>query len=85
MMLKLNSIPGKLPFDVVVHAAKMFLVSAVSVIVTVSTESALAFEKEMTPAKKLTGEIAKGLPYGEQRRLEIARALATGPKVLCLN
>jgi branched-chain amino acid transport system ATP-binding protein len=31
------------------------------------------------------GETAKGLPYGEQRRLEIARALATGPKVLCLD
>jgi branched-chain amino acid transport system ATP-binding protein len=30
-------------------------------------------------------EISKGLPYGEQRRLEIARALATGPKVLCLD
>jgi branched-chain amino acid transport system ATP-binding protein len=30
-------------------------------------------------------EIAKGLPYGEQRRLEIARALATGPTVLCLD
>ena len=29
--------------------------------------------------------IAKNLPYGEQRRLEIARALATGPKVLCLD
>src|SRR6185436_3172337 len=26
-------------------------------------------------------EIASSLPYGEQRRLEIARALATGPKV----
>jgi branched-chain amino acid transport system ATP-binding protein len=30
-------------------------------------------------------EIAKCLPYGEQRRLEVARALATGPKVLCLD
>src|SRR6267378_4354996 len=29
-------------------------------------------------------ELAKNLPYGEQRRLEIARALATGPQVLLL-
>jgi branched-chain amino acid transport system ATP-binding protein len=30
-------------------------------------------------------EQARNLPYGEQRRLEIARALATGPKLLCLD
>jgi branched-chain amino acid transport system ATP-binding protein len=30
-------------------------------------------------------ELAKNLPYGEQRCLEMARALATGPKVLLLD
>jgi branched-chain amino acid transport system ATP-binding protein len=30
-------------------------------------------------------ELARNLPYGEQRRLEIARAIATGPKVLLLD
>jgi len=30
-------------------------------------------------------EISKNLPYGEQRRLEIARALVSGPKLLLLD
>jgi branched-chain amino acid transport system ATP-binding protein len=31
------------------------------------------------------GEMARNLPYGDQRRLEIARALALEPKVLLLD
>lgn len=34
---------------------------------------------------RLADELACNLPYGSQRRLEIARALATRPKLLCLD
>jgi branched-chain amino acid transport system ATP-binding protein len=30
-------------------------------------------------------DLARNLPYGDQRRLEVARALATGPKLLLLD
>ncbi len=33
----------------------------------------------------LANELSGNLPYGDQRKLEIARALATGPKVLLLD
>ncbi|MDQ6943752.1 MAG: ABC transporter ATP-binding protein [Candidatus Eremiobacteraeota bacterium] len=35
--------------------------------------------------EKSAGIYARNLPYGSQRRLEIARALATGPKILLLD
>ena len=48
------------------------------------TERAEHFLAVMGLADK-RNEQAKNLPYGEQRRLEIARALATGPGVLLLD
>ena len=48
------------------------------------TERAEHFLAVMGLADK-RGEQAKNLPYGEQRRLEIARALATGPAALLLD
>ena len=47
-------------------------------------EKALALLK-IFHLEKLRDETAKNLPYGEQRRLEIARALATSPKLLLLD
>ena len=40
---------------------------------------------EYVGLEKRLNEQASSLPYGEQRRLEIARALATKPKVLLLD
>jgi len=47
-------------------------------------EDALALLKIFSLDKK-ANEIAKNLPYGEQRKLEIVRALSTKPKLLFLD
>jgi branched-chain amino acid transport system ATP-binding protein len=49
-----------------------------------STERAMALLEFVGIADR-AAERARNLPYGYQRRLEIARALATEPKLLCLD
>ena len=51
---------------------------------TANRERAMELLTFMGIADRAT-DAAKNLPYGYQRRLEIARALATGPKLLCLD
>jgi branched-chain amino acid transport system ATP-binding protein len=40
---------------------------------------------DLVGLKTRSRTLARNLPYGDQRRLEIARALATGPKLLLLD
>ncbi|MDT0276945.1 ABC transporter ATP-binding protein [Blastococcus goldschmidtiae] len=40
---------------------------------------------EFLGLEKRADELARNLSYGDQRRLEIARAMATRPKLLCLD
>ncbi len=49
-----------------------------------AVERAVALLKFVGIAQRAEDK-AKNLPYGDQRRLEIARALATEPKLLCLD
>ncbi|GIG28688.1 ABC transporter ATP-binding protein [Cellulomonas marina] len=47
-------------------------------------DRAMALLEFVGVGKRATQQ-ARNLPYGDQRRLEIARALATEPKLLCLD
>src|SRR5436305_3074976 len=40
---------------------------------------------EFTGLRRKAGEVARNLPYGDQRRLEVARALGIEPKLLLLD
>ncbi len=57
---------------------------------SIKREEAEAHEQAMelldlVGLKSRSQTLARNLPYGDQRRLEIARALATGPKLLLLD
>lgn len=74
-------------FDMHVHYS---IVEAVGRFGRYFSQEKTAEEKSLELLKifkldRFKDELAKNLPYGEQRRLEIARALATGPKLLLLD
>jgi len=69
---------------------KYGLISSFLHLPSYSREEALLTEKSLELLKILKldhkkDELAKNLPYGEQRHLEIARALATKPALLLLD
>ncbi len=72
------------------HAAEHGVVSTIVRTPKFSREQAAGEARAMELLRTLGLDakadlLAKNLPYGDQRRLEIARALATGPKILLLD
>ncbi|GLH97086.1 ABC transporter ATP-binding protein [Phytohabitans aurantiacus] len=64
--------------------AKVFGISRHTLEERAGEQKALALLRFVGIADR-ANELARNLPYGYQRRLEIARALATEPKLLCLD
>ncbi|WP_425147419.1 ABC transporter ATP-binding protein [Deinococcus sp.] len=50
-----------------------------------SAREAAAVLLDFVGLRRASNELSTSLPYGDQRRLEIARALATNPKVILLD
>jgi branched-chain amino acid transport system ATP-binding protein len=64
--------------------AKVFGISRHTLEERAANEKAMELLRFVGVADR-AGELARNLPYGYQRRLEIARALATEPTLLCLD
>lgn len=72
------------------HLAKTQLLNVMFNPITAGKENTLFTDKalqvlDLLDIRQYANELAVSLPYGTQRRVEIARALATEPKILLLD
>jgi len=86
----LENVMVGLHFSTGPSATRGRLVTAIKSFINVKDEYSELREKTMKwleffKLEKLANEKASNLPYGHQRELEIARALATDPKILFLD